>query len=93
MRRYTKFKPLCSEMHKHSEHDKELLRLLAKGEREIETGEGYDLDTVLAEVDSLQAPEPLEAFFKGVNNGLSKAFTGLDLAHHPVRYRLLNYRF
>lgn len=32
-----------------SEHDKELLRLLAKGEREIEIGEGYDLETVLAE--------------------------------------------
>ncbi|SPD75203.1 Prevent-host-death family protein [uncultured Desulfobacterium sp.] len=34
-----------------SEHDKELLRLLAKGEREIEIGEGYDLETVLAEAD------------------------------------------
>ena len=34
-----------------SEHDKELLRLLAKGEREIETGAGYDLEAVLAEAD------------------------------------------
>jgi prevent-host-death family protein len=34
-----------------SEHDKELLRLLAKGEREIEIGEGYDLEAVLAEAD------------------------------------------
>jgi prevent-host-death family protein len=34
-----------------SEHDKELLRLLAKGEREIGTGEGYDLEAVLAEAD------------------------------------------
>jgi prevent-host-death family protein len=34
------------------EHDKELLRLLAIGEKEIEIGEGYDLDTVLAEADS-----------------------------------------
>jgi prevent-host-death family protein len=32
-----------------SEQEKELLRLLAKGEKEIEAGEGYDLDTVLAE--------------------------------------------
>jgi hypothetical protein len=31
------------------ELQKELLRLLAKGEKEIEAGEGYDLDTVLAE--------------------------------------------
>jgi prevent-host-death family protein len=41
-----------------SEYEKELLRLLAKGEREIEIGEGYDLDTVLAEADALLAKEP-----------------------------------
>jgi prevent-host-death family protein len=34
-----------------SEHDKELLRLLAKGEKEIEVGEGYNLEDVLAEAD------------------------------------------
>jgi len=38
-----------------SENEKELLRLLAMGEREIEIGEGYDLDTVLAETDALLA--------------------------------------
>ena len=42
-----------------SEHEKELLRLLARGEREIEIGEGYDLDTVLAEADSLLTKDPL----------------------------------
>ena len=31
------------EAYKQSEHDKELLRLLAKGDKEIEIGEGYDL--------------------------------------------------
>ncbi len=36
-----------------SEHEKELLRLLAKGDKEIEIGEGYELDTVLAEADAL----------------------------------------
>jgi prevent-host-death family protein len=36
-----------------SEQEKELLRLLAKGDREIEIGEGYDLDTVLADADAL----------------------------------------
>ena len=41
-----------------SEHEKELLHLLAKGGREIEAGEGYDLDTVLAEADALLAKEP-----------------------------------
>ncbi len=42
-----------------SEHEKELLRLLAKGEREIEIGEGYDLDDVLAEADSFLTKDPL----------------------------------
>ena len=42
-----------------SEHEKELLRLLAKGEMEIEIGEGYDLDDVLAEADSLLTKDPL----------------------------------
>jgi len=41
-----------------SEHDKELLRLLAKGEREIEMGEGYDLETVLAEADLILTGKP-----------------------------------
>ena len=39
------------------EHEKELLMLLVKGDREIETGEGYDLDIVLAEADALWAKE------------------------------------
>ena len=41
-----------------SEHEKELLRLLVRGDREIETGQGYDLDTVLAEADALLSKEP-----------------------------------
>ncbi|MEA3359555.1 MAG: type II toxin-antitoxin system Phd/YefM family antitoxin [Thermodesulfobacteriota bacterium] len=41
-----------------SEHEKELLRLLARGDREIEIGEGYDMDTVLAEADALLAGKP-----------------------------------
>ena len=40
------------------EHDKEILRLLAKGDREIEIGEGYDLDSVLAEADLILSKEP-----------------------------------
>ncbi len=40
-----------------SEHEKELLRLLAKGEKEIEIGQGYDLDAVLAEADVLLSKE------------------------------------
>jgi prevent-host-death family protein len=41
-----------------SEHEKDLLRLLAKGEKEIEIGQGYDIDTVFAEADTLLANEP-----------------------------------
>ncbi|MCP3889225.1 MAG: type II toxin-antitoxin system Phd/YefM family antitoxin [Desulfobulbaceae bacterium] len=39
------------------EHEKEILLLLAKGDREIEMGEGYDIDTVFAEADALLATE------------------------------------
>ncbi len=46
------------EAYEKSEHDRELLHLLAKGDREIEIGQGYDLDTVLADADSLLAKEP-----------------------------------
>jgi prevent-host-death family protein len=46
------------EAYEKSEHDKEILRLLAKGDREIEIGEGYDLDTVLAEADLILSQEP-----------------------------------
>jgi prevent-host-death family protein len=41
------------EAYEHSQHELELLRLLARGEKEIEAGKGYDLDGVLAEADSL----------------------------------------
>ncbi len=41
------------EAYEKAEHEKEILQLLARGEKEIEAGEGYDLDTVLAEADSI----------------------------------------
>jgi len=41
------------EVYKHSQHELELLRLLARGEKEIEAGKGYDLDMILAEADIL----------------------------------------
>jgi len=46
------------EAYEKSEHEKELLRLLAKGDKEIEIGDGYDLDTVLAEADLILSQEP-----------------------------------
>ncbi len=48
---------LSVEAYERSERDKELLRLLAKGEREIEAGDGYDLDSILADADALLAQE------------------------------------
>ncbi len=48
---------LSVESFERSERDKELLRLLAMGEREIAAGKGYDLDAVLAEADALLAEE------------------------------------
>jgi prevent-host-death family protein len=35
------------------EQEREILKLLARGEREIAAGKGYDLDDVLAEGDAL----------------------------------------
>jgi prevent-host-death family protein len=40
------------EAYEHSQHELELLRLLARGEKEIEVGKGHDLEVVLAEADS-----------------------------------------
>jgi prevent-host-death family protein len=44
---------LSVEAFEQSERERELLRLLAKGEKEIVAGEGHDLDSVLAEADAL----------------------------------------
>jgi hypothetical protein len=41
------------ESYKHSQHELEILSLLARGEKEIEAGKGYDVEEVLAEADSL----------------------------------------
>jgi prevent-host-death family protein len=41
------------EAYEHSQHELEILRVLARGEKEIEAGKGYDLEDVLAEADSL----------------------------------------
>jgi len=49
---------LSVEAFEQSERDRELLRLLARGERDLEAGEGQDLDSVLAEADALLAEEP-----------------------------------
>lgn len=44
---------LSVEAYETGEHERQILRLLARGEREIEAGKGHDLDEVLAEADRL----------------------------------------
>jgi PHD/YefM family antitoxin component YafN of YafNO toxin-antitoxin module len=39
----------------HAEHERQLLHLLARGEREIAAGRGYDLEAVLREADAVLA--------------------------------------
>jgi PHD/YefM family antitoxin component YafN of YafNO toxin-antitoxin module len=41
------------EAYEHCQHELELLRILACGEKEIEAGKGYELEEVLSEADSL----------------------------------------
>ena len=48
---------LSVEEYERSEHEKQILRLLARGEKEIAAGKGYDLESVLAEADALLAEE------------------------------------
>jgi len=44
---------LSPKMYERSEHERQMLRLLARGEREIRKNRGVDLDNVLAEADEL----------------------------------------
>lgn len=45
------------EAYERSEHERELLWLLARGEREIALGKGHSLDSVMADADALLAEE------------------------------------
>jgi len=44
---------LSVDAYKRGEEEREILRLLARGEKEIASGKGFDLDNVLAEADAL----------------------------------------
>lgn len=43
------------ENYEHAQHENEILRLLARGEKETEAGIGYELDEVLKEADKILA--------------------------------------
>jgi PHD/YefM family antitoxin component YafN of YafNO toxin-antitoxin module len=49
---------LSMEAYERSEHERQLLHLLARGEQEIRAGRGFDLDEVLVEADALLAGGP-----------------------------------
>ena len=40
---------MSAEEYDRSEHEKEILMLLARGEKEIKEGKGHDLESILAE--------------------------------------------
>jgi prevent-host-death family protein len=44
---------LSVEEYERSENERQILRLLAQGEKEIAASKGYDLETVLAEADAI----------------------------------------
>lgn len=46
---------LSVEAYEQAEHDRQLLMHLARGEKEIATGEGYSLDSVMADADEILA--------------------------------------
>jgi len=49
---------LSLEAYERGEHERRLLRLIARGEQGIAAGKGFDLDAVLAEADALLAGGP-----------------------------------
>ena len=48
---------MSTETYEKAEHDRQLLLLLARGDKEIAAGKGYDLETVMAEADRLLAED------------------------------------
>jgi len=44
---------LSIEEYERGEHERQLLRLIVRGEQEIAAGKGFDLDTVLADADAI----------------------------------------
>jgi prevent-host-death family protein len=48
---------LSTEAYERAEHDLQLLRLLARGDKEIAAGKGFDLDAILADADALLAED------------------------------------
>lgn len=48
---------MSTDAYEKAERDRQLLLLLARGDKEIAAGKGYDLDSVMAEADRLLAED------------------------------------
>ena len=48
---------MSTDAYEKAEHERQLLRLLARGDKEIAAGKGYDLETVMAEAVALLADD------------------------------------
>ena len=48
---------MSTEAYEKAEYDRQLLLLLARGDKEIAVGKGYDLESVMAEADRLLAED------------------------------------
>ncbi|MCZ7626476.1 MAG: prevent-host-death family protein [Candidatus Methylomirabilota bacterium] len=48
---------MSTDAYEKAERDRQLLLLLARGDKEIASGKGYDLDSVMAEADRLLAED------------------------------------
>lgn len=48
---------MSTEAYEKAEYDRQLLLLLARGDKEIAAGKGYDLESVMAEADRLLAED------------------------------------
>ncbi|MFZ5799643.1 MAG: type II toxin-antitoxin system Phd/YefM family antitoxin [Desulfobulbus sp.] len=49
---------VSADVYEQTQQEIDILRLLARGEKEIEAGVGHDLDEVLKEADRLLGPSP-----------------------------------
>ena len=72
---------VSAQSYERTQHELAILRLLARGEVEIEAGAGHDLDTVLAESDKL-------AVIHDIRRAEEQLDAGMGIPHEVVEKRL-----
>lgn len=50
---------LSVDVYERGERERQILRLLVRGEQEVAAGQGHDLDEIMAEADALLADDPV----------------------------------